>query len=112
MAAYQRCREQPDAHCAKAQGRRKYIFTDQIEQLIREIYLSHPGARKQPGIRMLAKKVGMRHWALRKRARKLGLARTKEQPWSEPELTILERYAAQMQPQLEENRSRARRQRN
>jgi hypothetical protein len=42
---------------------------------------------------MLAKKVGIPHWALKKRARDLGLARTKEQPWSEPELTILERYA-------------------
>jgi hypothetical protein len=93
MPAYQRYREQPDAHCAKAQGRRKYIFTDQIDQLIREIYLSHPATRKQRGIHMLAKKVGMPHWALRKRACTLGLARTKEQPWSEPELTILERYA-------------------
>jgi len=93
MPAYQRYREQPAAHCAKAHGGRKYIFTDQIDQLIREIYLSHPGARKQPGVRALAKKVGMPHWALRKRARKLGLARTKELPWSEPELEMLERYA-------------------
>jgi hypothetical protein len=93
VPACQRYREQPDAHCAKAQGRRKYIFTDQIDQLIREIYLSHPGARKQPGIRMLAKKLGIPHWALRKRARKLGLARAKELPWSQPELEILERYA-------------------
>jgi hypothetical protein len=35
----------------------------------------------------------MPHWALKKRARELGLARTKEQPWSEPELEILARYA-------------------
>jgi hypothetical protein len=35
----------------------------------------------------------MPHWALKKRARELGLARTKEQPWSEPELAILARYA-------------------
>jgi hypothetical protein len=41
----------------------------------------------------LAKKVGMPHWALKKRARELGLARTKEVPWSEPELAILSRYA-------------------
>jgi hypothetical protein len=65
VPAYQRYREQPDAHCARAQGRRKYIF-HQIDQLIREIYLSHPGSRKQPGIRILAKKVGIPHWALRK----------------------------------------------
>ena len=35
----------------------------------------------------------MPHWVLKKRARELGLARTKEQPWSEPELAILARYA-------------------
>ena len=77
----------------KLQGRRKYIFTDQIDQLIREIYLSQRDARTRMGIRPLAKKVGMPHWALKKRARELGLARTKELPWSEPELAILARYA-------------------
>ena len=77
----------------KAQSRRKYVFTDQIDQLIREIYLNHRDAKTRPGIRLLAKKVGMPHWALKKRARELGLARTKELPWSEPELAILARYA-------------------
>ena len=86
-------RELPEAPWAKEQGRRKYRFTDQIDQLIREIYLSHPGAKTRPGIRMLAKKVRIPHWALKKRARELGLARTKELPWSEPELQILARYA-------------------
>jgi hypothetical protein len=76
-----------------AQGRRKYNFTDQIDQRIREIYQNHPDAKTRPGIRLLAKKVGMPHWALKKRARELGLARTKERPWSEPELDILMRYA-------------------
>jgi len=76
-----------------AQGRRKYNFTDQIDQRIREIYQNHPDAKTRPGIRLLAKKVGMPHWALKKRGRELGLARTKEQPWSEPELDILARYA-------------------
>ena len=84
-------------HCdtprAKTRGGRKYIFSDQVDQLIREIYLSHRGAKTRPGIRLLAKKVGMPHWALKKRARELGLARTKELPWSEPELEILARYA-------------------
>jgi hypothetical protein len=41
----------------------------------------------------LAKKVGMPHWALKKRARELGLARTKEQRWDERELEILARHA-------------------
>src|SRR5271169_3012913 len=78
---------------ANGQTRRKYVFTDQIDQVIREIYFNHGDAKTRPGIRLLAKKVGMPHWALKKRARELGLARTKELPWSEPELGILARYA-------------------
>jgi predicted site-specific integrase-resolvase len=77
----------------KAHRRRKYVFTPQIDQLIREIYLNQPDAKTRPGIRVLAKKVGMPHWALKKRARELGLARTKEKPWSDAELEILARYA-------------------
>jgi hypothetical protein len=77
----------------KVRSRRKYIFTDQIDQLIREIYLNHRDAKTRPGIRLLARKVGMPHWALKKRARELGLARTKELPWSESELAILSRNA-------------------
>jgi hypothetical protein len=37
-------------------------------------------------------RVGIPHWAVKKRARELGLARTKERPWSERELEILARY--------------------
>ena len=78
---------------AKVRCKRKYIFTDQIDQRIREIYRNHHDSKTRPGIRLLAKKVGIPHWALKKRARELGLARTKEQPWSEPELEVLARYA-------------------
>jgi len=81
------------SHCYEATSRRKYVFTDQIDQLIREIYLNHRGAKTGFGTRSLAKKVGIPHWALKKRARELGLAQTKELPWSEPELAILARYA-------------------
>jgi hypothetical protein len=77
----------------KTRSRRKHVFTNQIDELIRAIYLDRPGAKTRPGIRVLAKKVGIPHWALKKRARELGLARTKEKPWSEPELEILARYA-------------------
>jgi len=81
------------AHPIKRRSRGKYTFTNQIDELIRAIYLDRPGAKTRPGIRVLAKKVGIPHWALKKRARELGLARTKENPWSEPELEILARYA-------------------
>ena len=80
--------------CAtRSESRRKYIFTDQVDQLIREVYLNQRDAKKHMGIRPLAKKVSMPHWALKKRARELGLARNKELPWSEPELAILARHA-------------------
>jgi hypothetical protein len=82
-----------DPSLINVQGRRKYIFTGQIDQLIRAIYLNHRDAKTRPGTRLLAKKVGMPHWALKKRARELGLARTKELPWNEAELAILCRYA-------------------
>jgi len=82
-----------DQGCVKVKSRRKHVFNHQIDQLIREIYLSNRSARTRPGIRLLAKKVGIPHWALKKRARELGLARTKELPWSERELEILARYA-------------------
>ena len=44
-------------------------------------------------MRQLAEQVGIPQWVLKKRARELGLTRTKEHPWSEAELAILERYA-------------------
>lgn len=85
--------EAVQAHPIKSRSRRKYVFTHQIDELIRAIYLDCPGTKTRPGIRVLAKRVGIPHWALKKRARELGLARTKEKPWSEPELEILARYA-------------------
>jgi len=77
----------------RVQSRRKYVFTDQIDQLIRESYHNRRDEKTRLNIRLLAKKVGMPHLALKKRARELGLARTKELPWNEAELGILSRYA-------------------
>ena len=87
------CGKCSDPCRANVRLKRKYVFNEQIDQRIREIYLSQPDAKCRPGIRLLAKMVCIPHWALKKRARELGLARTKEKPWSEPELQILERYA-------------------
>src|SRR5271169_611730 len=81
----------PTAQMTFVRSGRKYVFTDQIDHLIREVYFSPPKAKTRPGIRLLAKKVGMPHWALKRRARELGLARAKELPWSERELEILAR---------------------
>src|SRR6266568_5659975 len=82
-----------DAAGKRVRHRRKFVFTAQIDQRVREIYLSHPNAKTRPGVRQLAEQVGIPLWALKKRARELGLARTKEKPWKEPELAILARYA-------------------
>ncbi len=77
----------------KVRSRRKYVFTDQIDQLIRESYHNRRDEKIRLNIRPLAKKVGIPDWALKKRARELGLARTKELAWSQRELEILSRYA-------------------
>ena len=82
-----------DPRLLKAKSRRKYVFTDQIDRLIRESYHNRRDEKTRFNIRSLANKVGMPHWALKKRARELGLARTKELPWNEGELAILSRYA-------------------
>ncbi len=74
-------------------SRRKYVFTPRLDERIREIYLVHPGAKNRPGIRQFAELIRIPHWAIKKRARELGVARTKEKPWSEPKLAILSRYA-------------------
>ncbi len=80
-------------HDGKAKRHRKYNFSDKADQLIREVYLNRCGAKRRSSIQVLAKKIGMPHWALKKRARELGLARTKELPWNEEELASLSRHA-------------------
>ena len=60
----------------KIQSRRKYVFTDQIDRLIRESYHNRRDEKTRFNIRLPAKKVGMPHWALKKRALELG--------WREP----------------------------
>ena len=60
--------------------KRKYTFTDQIDQLIREIYLNRGAGKTKFSTKGLEMKVGIPHWALKKRALELGLARTKELP--------------------------------
>jgi hypothetical protein len=51
------------------------------------------GQKKIPGLKALAKQIGWPHWALKARAQKLGITRTKESEWSEEELHILKHYA-------------------
>ena len=88
-----RCSASERTHGRLQIQRRKYVFTERLDQCIREIYLQNPHSRNRPSIPQLANQIGIPHWAVKKRARELGLARTKEKPWSERELAILARYA-------------------
>ena len=75
---------------------RKYVFTPQLDERIREIYWKR-GVDKRvhriPGIKAVAKELGWPKSVINRRARILGLSRPREGPWSAKELAILERYA-------------------
>jgi hypothetical protein len=74
----------------------KYFFTSQIDNRIREIYWKRGVDKKShriPGIKELARELHWPKWVLNRRARVLGLARTRNCAWSREEMSILERYA-------------------
>lgn len=64
---------------------KKYFFNEASDRLIREHYDSRTAT-----IDWLSQKIGFPRWAIKKRARILGMARTKEKPWSEAEIAYLE----------------------
>lgn len=73
----------------------KWIATETIDTMLRRIYserLDRPSSEIL-SVREYAARIGWPHFALKERARKLGLARTKEHPWSPAELRILQQYA-------------------
>src|SRR6266404_3532674 len=83
---------------AKSRHRpRIYVAAESIDHLIREHYLKrvtnggHP--RLLPTLEQLGKKIGWPKFAVQQRARRLGVTRVKEKPWSAVELALLERYA-------------------
>jgi hypothetical protein len=59
-------------------SRKKYFFNEASNRLIREHYDS-----RTETINWLSQKLGFPRWAIKKKAQVLGLARTKEKPWSE-----------------------------
>jgi hypothetical protein len=71
----------------------KYLSNERIDEALKRIYAEHPDSRTHPGVTAFARRIGWPKWAMLKRARQLGLARTKELPWSEAELQIVERFA-------------------
>jgi hypothetical protein len=74
---------------------KKYFFNDAIDAQIRRIYEARLDKRDSPipGLKQYAAKLHWPHWVLKKRARELGLARTKESLWSIQEVDLLERFA-------------------
>jgi len=78
--------------CLRRRKRRKYIPTPEIDRVIREAYQKLRKFGNRRAIPNAAKRIGWPKWAVSRRALHLGLARTKELPWSEKEIAILEEY--------------------
>ena len=74
---------------------KKYASNDLIDQYLRSLYHQSLDKKRHAGqsVKKLAARINWPVWALRVRARELGIARTKDQPWSDEELAILERHA-------------------
>jgi len=66
-------------------ARKKYFFSEEADRLLRERYDS-----RTETIDCLARALGSPRWAIKRRAQVLGLAWTKEKPWSENEVGYLE----------------------
>jgi hypothetical protein len=73
----------------------KWVATETIDTMLRRIYAERCDSRSSelPGLKEYAARIGWPHSALKQRARKLGLARTKETPWLPVELRTLQTYA-------------------
>ena len=68
----------------------KYTFTPQLDEALRKAYDSRE--RLTRALTLLAKETGWPRHAFRARAQQLGIARVKEKPWTEAELTLLESH--------------------
>jgi hypothetical protein len=82
----------------RSRARRKkriYVSNDLIDAQIRRTYIEKKDKRKSdiPTTRQLGKRFNWPVYAVRVRARELGLARTKDKQWSDAEIAILERFA-------------------
>jgi hypothetical protein len=84
--------------CARCRSikRRKpttYVATPQADQVVREAYHRFRQHGNRKAIKLAALKLGWPKWRVNRRGRELGLARAKEEPWSDREEQLLERYA-------------------
>lgn len=71
----------------------KYAPTPHGDELIREAYRKMRNFGNRDAIQKAATRLCWPAWKVKKRGRDLGLARTKEAPWTDAEIEILERYS-------------------
>ena len=71
---------------------RKYRASKEIDDLIRNAYSRMRKDCDRQSLKLMARRIGWPKWALLHRGRRLGLARTKEPPWSDAELKLLTRW--------------------
>ena len=72
--------------------RRKYEFTPYMDDLVRAAYQQLRVGSDRRAIRNCGRRLALPRWAVLRRGRELGLARTKEAPWSDMEIGLLERW--------------------
>jgi hypothetical protein len=71
----------------------KHVYP-RIDPLLHDLYVNRAGQGHNGfSVKPLAERLGLPTFVLKHRAVILGLARTKEFPWSEKEIKILERFA-------------------
>lgn len=63
-----------------------------MDDLVRAAYHQFRVYGNRKAITHCAQKLEMPRWAVLRRGRDLGVARTKEHPWSEAEVALLERW--------------------
>ena len=63
-----------------------------MDDLVRAAYQQLRACSDRNAIRNCGRRLGLPRWVVLRRGRELGLARTKEKPWSEMEVRLLERW--------------------
>lgn len=69
-----------------------YVSNPQIDSEIAEAYRKFREFNNRKSITLAAKRIGWPRHAVLKRALKLGLSRSKEAPWSDREVSLLQQY--------------------
>lgn len=88
------CREKRFAQKIRANHpSRKYVFTPEMDERLRQVYLQRGRGGRFSIKATLGAEFGFPAHVITKHAVDLGISRTKEKPWSEVELDLLERHS-------------------